>query len=130
MTKSKRAARARAKKKQLTRARILRAEGRSKGKKNYAKINVTTAAGGRYESAPAVENRGKSGDGEEDRSKESKKSSGPFESFGEQLQQIMRADSHGGPVDPRLIEVRAATLEQSVELLAHGQRAPVEVKGK
>jgi len=65
MTKSKRAARARAKKKQLTRARILRAEGRSKGKKNYAKINVTTH-----------------------------------------------------------------TLEQSVELLAHGQRAPVEVKGK
>jgi len=68
-----------------------------------------SAAGGRYESAPAVENRGKSGDGEEDRSKESKKSSGPFKSFGEQLQQVIRAGSHGGRVDPRLLEVRAAT---------------------
>ena len=71
--------------------RIARAEGPSTASRNL--INATK--GNPYDQA----NGGRT----------HMKNNGPFESFGEQLQAIIRAGTHGQAVDPRLHEVRAAS---------------------
>ena len=76
--------------------------------------NLEASTGGSYESAPLVEERSVDGDGGAVKPAKPAggtvgKRSGPFASFGEQMQSVIRSSHPGVRVDPRLLEVRAPT---------------------
>jgi HK97 family phage major capsid protein len=59
------------------------------------------------------EKRGNPGGGLEDPEKRGKPA-GPFKSFGEQMQAVVRSQTPGNPVDPRLLELRATGQSEGV----------------